>query len=115
RELWLSRDDEGRAAGRPRVCRGAWAGSTDQGQCIGRCRFGSIAAVTCHTKLPHGQKEAILRDWFSGSMITVAIAAAGSALVSVSIAPAGAQVPVAVGTGADNVLGRARSTGHLDG
>ncbi|HKD30608.1 MAG TPA: hypothetical protein VKC66_32465 [Xanthobacteraceae bacterium] len=56
-----------------------------------------------------------MRDWFSGSMITVAIAAAGSALVSVSIAPAGAQVPVAVGTGADNVLGRARSTGHLDG
>ena len=38
-----------------------------------------------------------MRDWFSGSMITVAIAAAGSALVSVSIAPAWAQVPVALG------------------
>ena len=46
-----------------------------------------------------GQKEAIMRERFSGSMITVAIAgAAVSVFISVSITRASAQAPVASGT-----------------
>ena len=62
------------------------------------------------------QKETIMPDRSSGSMITVTLAAAAVAALSLPLAMA--QVPAKSGAAQDsavkNAVGRTRSAGHLD-
>ena len=68
---------------------------------------------------PDTEKETIMREMFSGSMITVAIAGAAVGVISLSVIGTLAQAPGRFRHGArrrraENALGRTRSAGHLD-
>ena len=63
----------------------------------------------------HRQREFVMGDRFSGSIVTAAISAAAIAAFLVSVTPTSAQTPPASGgADAEDAVGRTRSAGHLD-